>query len=354
MTSTLWAAVEALADAWRSTDIVRRYAEVFADLQQGLGPRLRETMALVYGIEAQRLLLAHLLPVSPEYSNFTRQPGAAEFLERGKRLAQAFLWTVEWWRSRLPGYPIMPAPQLVRNGPLSTRELTFRVPWPEDLRRQGLQRMPAPPTVADLLGTWPQPLDEAARAVGAALARCPQALVLEQAHATLTDADRAALATARDRARAALRPAQIDAVAGDLALDRLAYREAVVAEAFDGLRNGARHYSDAFGAVDRLVEQAAALFGQAVVNGSAPKLGPVLRGERLHGGHGWTEVAVPEPFGLLGQLGDVVLFDTPALTDAMHVAGIGQYIQIESWGRATFTGYLLPDSAGLRARSWLG
>ncbi len=137
-------------------------------------------------------------------------------------------------------------------------------------------------------------------------------------------------------------------------MDRLNYREAVIAEALDGLRNGARHYSDAFDAVDQLVEQAAALFSQAIVNGPVPKIGPVLRGERLHGGHGWTEVVVPEPFGLFGQQGDVVLFDTPALTDAMHVAGIGQTIQIESWGRAAFTGYLLPDSAGLRARSWPG
>ena len=201
MSRDLWAAVEGLADVWRSTDIAQRYAEVFTDPQQGLGSRLRETMAWARAIEQQRLLLAHLLQVSPGYDSFTREPGAAEFLERGRRLAQAFLWTVEWWRSRLPGYPTMPVPQLVRNGPLSTRELTFRVPWPEELRRKRLQLTPAPPSVANLLGSPAGPLDEAARAVAAVLAHCPQALGLEQAQATLTDDDRLALETVRGQTR---------------------------------------------------------------------------------------------------------------------------------------------------------
>jgi hypothetical protein len=352
MSSDLWAAVEALADVWRNTDIAQRYAEVFAHPDQGLGSRLRETIAWARGIEAQRLLLPHLLPVSPGYDSFTREPGAAEFLERGKRLAQAFLWTVEWWRSRLPGYPIMPVPQLVRNGPLSTRELTFRVPWPEDLRRQGLQRTPAPPFVADLLGDRPQPLDEGARAVGTALTRSPQALALEQAHATLTDNDRATLASAREHARTALRPQQVDAAAGVLALDRLAYLEAVIADALERLQNNAHQYSDAFDAVDRLIEQAAALFSQAVVNGPAPEVGPVLRCERMHGGDRWTEVVVQELPGLFAQLGDVVLFNTPALTDAMHLESIGLDIKTGRWGRATLAGRLLPDSSGLRASPW--
>lgn len=354
MSRELWAAVEGLADVWRSTDIGQRYAEVFADPEHRLAPRLRETLSWVREIEGQRLLMAHLLQISPGYESFTRAPGAAEFLEQGKRLAQAFLWTVEWWRSRLPGYPTMPVPQLVRNGPLSTVDLTFRVPWPEEFRRQRLQLTPAPPRlVADLLGSRAGPLDEAARAVAAAVSLCPQALELERAQAALTDDDRAVLANSRVRARAALRPEQIDSSAGDLVLDRLNYREAVIAEALDGLRNGPRHYCDAFDAVDRLMEQAAALFSQAVVNGPAPRMGPVLRGERLRGGYGWTEVVVSEPFGLFGQLGDVVLFDTPALADAMHVGGVKEAIKMEGWGRATFTGYLLPDSAGLRARSGL-
>jgi hypothetical protein len=353
MTRQLWSAVETLADAWRRTDVARGYAEVFIDPQHELGRRLKEILSDYGGFEKQKLLLARVLQVIPEYAGFSREPGGAEFLQRGEQLGTAFLWTVEWWRSRLPAYPMMPAPQLVRDGPLSTQELTFRVPWPDELRRQGLQLTSAPPPiVADLLGTTPPSLDEAARAVGAALASCPQVRELEQAQAALTDDGRAALSNARDRARIALRPAQVDAAAGDLALDRLAYREALVADAVDSLQGDARRYSDAFDAVDRLIEQAAALFSQAVVNGPAPKIGPVFRAERLHGGHGWTEVVVPEWVGLFAQIGDVVLFDTPALTDAMYVEGTRLWWKAEQWGSATLSGPLLPDSGGLRASPW--
>ncbi len=187
MTRQLWAAVETHADAWRRSDIVRDYAQVVSDPQHGLGQRLQEILSGYSAFAGQRLRLAHLLQVTPEYAGFAQEPGGVEFLQRGERLAKAFLWTVEWWRSRLPAYPMIPALQLVRNGPLSTQELTLRVPWPEELRRQRLQLTSAPPAVADLLDTAPQPLDDAARAVGAALAKCPQVQELEQAQAGLTD-----------------------------------------------------------------------------------------------------------------------------------------------------------------------
>ena len=352
MTRQLWAAVETLADAWRRTDVARDYADVFTDPQHTLGRRRREILSGYGGFETQKLLLARILRVLPEYTGFAREPGGAEFLQRGERLGTAFLWTVEWWRSRLPAYPMMPAPQLVRNGPLTTQELTFRVPWPEELRRQGLQLTSAPPAVAGLLGTAPQPLDQAARAVGTALANCPQVRELEYARLGLTDDGRAALSSARDRARMALQPDQVDAAAGDLARNRLAYREALIADVVDNLQGDARRYCNAFDAVDRLLEQAAALFSQAVVNGPAPKIGPIFRAERLHGGHGWTEVVVPEWVGLFTQLGDVVLFDTPALTDAMHVEGTTLSFKAEQWGSATLAGRLLPDSSWLRASPW--
>lgn len=354
MSRELWAAVELLADAWRDVETVQRYAEVFADPQLQLGRRLMETLSYAKNLEAQRLLLAPVLQqaLPNEYGRFLQEPGADEFHQRGERIARAYLWTVEWWRSRLPGYPSMPLPQLVRNSPLSADELSLRVPWREDLRRQRLQFSPAPPSVPGLLGAPAQPLDEAARVVGAAVTRCPQTQELEQAQAALTTDDQAALTTARAEVRAALHPDRLRAEAGNDLDSRVAYRHAVLADTVNRLRGGARRYSDAFHAADRLLEQAAALISQAVVNGSAPKIGPVLRGERLYGGSGWTEIVAPEWYGILGQRGDIVLFDTPVLRDAMHVERFKYEFRQGSSGKATIRGRLLPDSAGLRAQRW--
>jgi hypothetical protein len=345
MSAPLWAAVEGLAGVWRGTDIVPSYAEVLTKRTQGLGGALAMIVAGFGNLEAQPLLLAHLLRATPDYQRFSQQPGADEFLQRGSRLGQAFLETVEWWRSRLPGYPNLPVPQLVRGGPLSSDEITFRVPWPRGLRGQGLQFTPAPPSAAGLLGVPAPAADEAARASGSALVGCSQVRALQQAQEDLTSDDRAALVGARDRARAALNPSELDARAGELLLNRLAYREAVAADAVESLDGNAHRYSQAFAAVDRLLEQAAALLSQAVVYGPVRRLGPVLRAERLHGGDGWTEIIVPEPWPPL-RLAEIVLFNSPALANAMLVEGMTIQLGRTS-GVATVRGRLLPHSAGL-------
>jgi hypothetical protein len=347
MSAALWAAVEGLAGVWRGTDVVPGYAEVITKRTQGLGRELTLILAGFGNLEAQPLLLAHLLQATPDYQRFSQQPDADKFLKGGKRLGQAFLETVEWWRSRLPGYPNLPVPQLVRGGPLSLDEVTFRVPWPRGLRGQRLQFTPAPPSAAGLLGMPAPAADEAARAIGSALVGCSQVRALQQAQEDLTNDDRAALTSARDRARAALSPPELDARAGELLLNRLAYREVVAADAVESLDGNARRYSQAFNAVDRLLEQAAALLSQAVVYGPVRRLGPVLRAERLHGGSGWTEIIVPEPWPPL-RLAEVALFNSPALANAMLVEGMTIQLGRIS-GVATVSGRLLPDSAGLRA-----
>lgn len=345
MSAPLWAAVEGLADMWRGTDVVAGYAEVITKRTQGLGGALALIVAGFGNLEAQPLLLAHLLQATPDYQQFSQQPGADEFLQRGSRIGQAFLETVEWWRSRLPGYPNLPIPQLVRGGPLSSDEVTFRVPWPRGLRRQGLQFTPAPPSAAGLLGVPAPAADDAAQAIGSSLVDSPQVQALQHAQEDLTNDDRAALTSARERARAAISRSELDARAGELLLNRLAYREAMAADAVESLDGNARRYSHTFAAVDRLLEQAAALLSQAVVYGPVRRLGPVLRAERLHGGDGWTEIIVPEPWPPL-RLAEIVLFNSPALANAMLVEGMTIQLGRTS-GVATVKGRLLQDSAGL-------
>ena len=346
MSAPLWSAVEDLAGVWRGTEVVPRYAEVLTKPTQGLGGALAMILAGIGELEAQPLLLAHLLQATPDYQRFNQQPGATEFLQLGSRIGQAFLETVEWWRSRLPGYPNLLVPQLVRGGPLSSDEVTFRVPWPRGLRGQGLQFMPAPPSAAGLLGVPALAADEAARAIGSALVGCSQVRALQVAQEGLTSDDRAALTTARERARTALDPTELDTRAGELLLDRLAYREAIAADAVESLDGNARRYSEDFAAVDRLLEQAAALLSQAVVYGPVRRFGPVLRAERLRGGDGWTEIIVPEPWPPV-RLAEIALFNTPALANAMLVEGMTVQLGRTS-GVATVRGRLLPDSADLR------
>ena len=201
--------------------------------------------------------------------------------------------------------------------------------------------MPAPPSAAGLLGVPALAADEAARAIGSALVGCSQVRGLQDAQEGLTNDDRAALTTARDRARTALDPTELDARAGELLLNRLAYREAIAVDAVESLDGNARGYSEAFAAVDRLLEQAAALLSQAVVCGPVRRLGPGLRTERLRGGDGWTEVIVPEPWPPV-RLAEIALFNSSALANAMLVEGMTIQLGRTS-GVATVRVRLLPD-----------
>ena len=122
--------------------------------------------------------------------------------------------------------------------------------------------------------------------------------------------------------------------------------EMVAADAVESLDGNARGYSEAFAAVDRLLEQAAALLSQTVVYGPVRRLGPILRAERLHGGDGWTEIIVPEPWPPV-RLAEIELFNSPALANAMLVEGMTIQLGRTS-GVVTVRGSLLPDSASLR------
>jgi hypothetical protein len=97
MSRELWAAVELLADAWRNVETVQRYAEVFADNQQGLGRRLMEILSYMKNLEAQRLLLAPVLQqaLPNEYGRFLQEPGADEFHQRGEVTIQG-AWVALW------------------------------------------------------------------------------------------------------------------------------------------------------------------------------------------------------------------------------------------------------------------
>ena len=68
------------------------------------------------------------------------------------RIEAAHRMTLAWLRSRLAGYPILRAPQLAPGTPLTTFEMTIHYTWTKEELSGGLNQMPAPPGVPDLLG----------------------------------------------------------------------------------------------------------------------------------------------------------------------------------------------------------
>lgn len=94
------------------------------------------------------------------------------WLDDARRVDSAHRDTVAWLRSRMPGYPSLPAPQLARGTPLTTVEFTTRLAWIPGERARGLQFQSAPPSAAAALqatGQQRHRLDETARALAVAM-----------------------------------------------------------------------------------------------------------------------------------------------------------------------------------------
>jgi hypothetical protein len=339
----VWDAVESLAARWKTSPPVVRYAAPLTELTSPLGRAMAElTTSTAYG---QPLLHAQFVQASDSFAQIMTVAGAQAWLTDGTTVARQFLVTVEWLRARLPGYPLLAAPQLVRNSPWTSGELPLRIPWLAQWRRQGLQFRPAPPGVGDGLRLPHQAHDNDARRLGAAIAAADASVYLEQTLAALTSADEGSLTEARAELRRRLASDQLDATAGADPLKRYAYGEALMHQVIQQLPPRPREFALATEAADRLVTQATALFSQHVIYGPPRILQGVRRVERTSGGDNWTEAVVDDPPGPPIRLLEVVRFNTPGVDEAMLVEACAvRFPTPEESGEATVSGRLLPDS----------
>lgn len=343
MSRIVWDAVEGLAARWQTSPLVAKYAAPLTELTSPVGRALAGLTTST--VEGQPLLHAQFLPASRGFAQILAVEGAQEWLAGGKTVAGQFLTTVEWLRARLPGYPLLAAPQLVRNSPWTNGELPLRIPWLPQWRRAGLQFRSAPPGVADGLRLPRQAHDNDARRLAATIAAADAAVDLEQTLAALTSADEEALTEARAELRHRLAGDQVDAIAGADPLKRYAYGEALMYQVIQQLPRRPREFASATEAADRLLTQATALFSQHVIYGPPRILQGVRRVERTSGGDSWTEAVVDEPAGPPIRLLEIVRFGTPGLDRAMLVEGCTVHIPtLDEPGEATVSGRLLPDS----------
>jgi hypothetical protein len=176
----LWRAVSDLAHGWAATPVVRWFA---ADLprnadqrRHGIPGRLQELEAGGAGISSRPLRIASTVrntnawPPAPDFApdpqKWKQWFAAAEAVEIAHGIMTA------WLRSRMPGYPTIPAPQLVSGAPLTVDGFGQPRPWTQDERRQGLQLRDSPPEITRLLNATvaeARRIAAAIRSLGAAM-----------------------------------------------------------------------------------------------------------------------------------------------------------------------------------------
>jgi hypothetical protein len=356
--AVLWHALSDLALRWAASPVVRRFA---ADLPRNAGQRiggvpgrLQEMELRGARISAQPLRLTRAvqlmqnMPPSPDSEAASDQGKWRAWLGTAAAVEIAHGIMTAWLRSRMPGYPDFPAPQLAPGAPLTVGEWGQPYPWTRDEMRQGLQfRNPPPEITRRLNATLPEErhIISATRTLGVALEGCVEWQRMGTAAGSLTSSVRAELRQAGRTVSERLSDAVVQKYS-QRADERSEYRAAVLEEALAALSGPAAEYARSFEAANRMLEAAGSnIFGQLAIYGQ-PTLVPAPQDIDLTPGiHGqlvsFTRLATDSnqtPFHL--EMGELVWLDDDLVTDAIQI--ISSETSVSSMGeRERYTGTIL-------------
>jgi hypothetical protein len=266
-TDDTWAALRDLAGCWRACSSTETFIAGLPTVSltplTGIADVLQDMYASMSSLFSNPLLFANNLPlaasVMPNVNMGRIESANRGWFQAARHIEEAHRQTVAWLRSRLPGYPNLPAPQLARDTPLTTGEFSPRVVWRSGERSKGLQLGDVPASIGQLLTNGHSgsgSVNEATRALVSSLVSTAEWTQLSERHDQLDDATRLALREARARTKTLLSPTAIDKHEPSLVLPRAAYREHVVATTLSELEPTARAYADAFDEADRIIEGA--------------------------------------------------------------------------------------------------
>ncbi|XVV15715.1 hypothetical protein ACQP2X_15635 [Actinoplanes sp. CA-131856] len=356
--AALWQAVAEHASAWANLPVLLRFA---AQLPRNAGKQSSGLPGLLQHVDAGGGMVScplrlgtnvpQMLPLVHGHASSVPQDVLKMWLEDANLVERAHRVTVSWLRSRLPGYPRLPAPHLARATPLTTNEFTWRLTWTREELVAGFQFQNPPVDPLQSLGATAQDAaraSEAARRLAVALAGTEQWQRLQAADAALSLSDRTELVAARKVVADASKPNVVDAHEPYLAIPRDAYRQQVVDDAVGALMGPAREYADAFDGADRLIELACSdVFGQLAVYGTVALNGVTDLAAHAHG-PGTVEFTVDDTIHL--DTGSVVWLDDPLLADALYLTGFNLRVDHVIGARIRATGQVLFGSAAVWSR----
>lgn len=348
----LWLAIHDQAALWATTPVV---ATMAASLPPNAPDRDRRTGAATvaaflqafgagYGVLASRPLLygsgvtwvRHAgAPIVPDGE--VPEEVLRPWLDAAHAVESAHRMTLAWYRSRLPGYPILRVPQLGRETHLTTRFWTSELAWPLEDRRAGWQLQPTVTGIDQVLGSSDKTqLDDAAAVVLAALRATSEWEGFGERRQALSEDDK--LALRESRKPLADRLAQTDDEAERSIFGSDTFRRLACAEAVANLPVGARAYAEAFDEVNQLIDLATSdVFGQLTFYGS-PTLIPASSVDISS--EGVIEFTTTEPAGLRQHPGNLIVVQDPLITDVLRLESM-------SWSFPALDGPAVTMSARL-------
>jgi hypothetical protein len=350
----VWNAVREQAECWSTAPSVTLLVDtlrqppgeattevpgILRELKAGYGGAMTNALRLGFVVE----MLVADTSRGPGESAATSQ-ALQEWIRVAQAVERAHRLTIAWVRSRLPDYPVIRAPQLARNTALTTTDFTPMLAWPVQDQRAGLQNLPTPPPIGNLLGATPalnSLLTTTNHAVADALAKTDEWMAFREASRGLTAAGKNDLRAARRTLTERLSPQAVDDHDENLVMPRSNYRAFVLGEVLGTLSGSAQLYATTFGAVNHLIDRAASdVFAALVSQKEVPAL-PSIELEFGAASAGRIEFTLPGLYGLIMECGDVAWLDDPLVRDAVHLQSISHSFDATGTGTTRIGASLL-------------
>lgn len=316
---------------------------------------LRHTLAGLGALRTRPLLLGLYLPRIPSigpipgYDQIKQIEGGAHFLDCAARIASTALSIAEHLRSRLPGYPDIPVPDLCASAPAVVEDgfmATDRFPWPAAARagqRDGELRAGAD------LGIDVSALAERVGRMLSALEGHEAWKAFADSSSQLDAEDHAALARTRNTFGERTAEAVIDERVGGLLMQRAQFARAVLTEVREQADGRPGRYLAAFSRVDHLINMALAVLSERTAYNEPVGL-PADTELTWHRDGDALEVRAvvpsdPLPFLYPGRL--LIYNGDPPAGGALYLKGASHTINFELGSRAELDCEGLEDSAGI-------
>jgi len=260
VTDELWSTAAALAAALKDTPKLRDFRRAF-DLNAD-GDDLRERVSTLTGqyshLRSYPMLVGMRLDSLPDTAELLQTEQDKAWLTNAIETAGAFQVIVEFWRSRLPGYPGLRVPHIRRGSPhVFDDPLSIQgFPWDPELRKLGLQLQNPPPMAPLGGGTDCRHL---LTTVVACLKARPSWRRFATAYASLSDSDLHALSKLSKEFAARVGEDEVTEAAGHYVLDRFQFRVATLRELVASADGAVAEYLVAFEAIDEVITFVASL-----------------------------------------------------------------------------------------------
>lgn len=283
----MWSAVARQSAVWRLAPVVARFNKSLpwnapvTEVATGAGtvPSMLQSLVAGAGGMMHPLRLGSVVPMLLSQDFFSDEAvpedDLATWLESAAQVEACHTLLLAWVRSRLPGYPILRAPQLAEGTTFSESDtFSFRFPWTLEERRWGLQYAPRPPELGKQLeAPIADDFGDAALDLAKAFKESTAWREFEEAHSALNLDAKQHLSFAKAELRRRVAPDRVDAHEEGRLQDRNVFREHETATIVDALAGRAGRYAHAFTAIDELLTLVLCdVFGELTCRGGTREL----------------------------------------------------------------------------------